>query len=261
MYIPIQNTYKKKLKKLCRTRGREVYKLLKGRRGISEVDLMYKEKSVEKKLRDTSNEIDSLIRNSVERTMDETLNYYSKLHERITGEVVSESKKAGIKEDTKIKFLNQTYYGKSYRDRIELIIRKIKRNISLTIELFKIKSRKEMAEAVSKIFYETPVEGGSLKGQFETLMVGEQVRIYHYVSKIFFEEVGIHYVKVKAPDAREGSKIYKIANHVDSEIKRKTEGLNISPIGIYSLNQLPDPPHPRVRYHLEPVYEIGFIKL
>ena len=207
---------------------------------------------------DIMGRVEMLILEAVEQVIEDTLQYYSKDLYENTGKTLAESSLNSIKSQMYTQFTTFPFKGNTLNGRFQRLDRKLKRNVMKNGKQCAARqvSRKELINRLVDCFYApTPVRHATLWGSSDTLLVSEENRFYHETALAFLKHMGIRHVRfVLTPQHSSGDICDDIASHVDPVIKELLEPHDISPVGVYRVEELPEYPHPRALYYLEPIY-------
>ena len=251
--LSYQNSRRKLLLKICKDSAKKVDIILPKKVDSGIIKAEYK---LSKLVGDTGNRIRKFILWSVEEVIKDTLDHYNALHKKEAGVELSAKTMEDMRRQLIKRFVYEPFKGGTFDSRIERIIKKARINVGNALVFVNDTNRNELVDEIESYFYSVDyIPGGSMKGGGDTLLVSEENRFYHETAVAFFEKVGIQYVKFcLSPTHQIDDECNNIATYIDTTLEDKFKNLGIDVEGVYRVGDLPEYPHPRASYYLEPIY-------
>jgi len=256
---------RRKLKQICSTSKAEIQKLTAGIERLDVTTLITLEDRLFTMAEKCSKLVGRFIYESGADAAEETLDFFSAGYQAQTGAEVPNPHRQRVMNEALRSFNSKPFFGDTLPLRLHKMETRLKNRVVHAALLASGQGLggRALADYLGSFFIsDTPVEGGSLFGYAELLLVSEENRMHYLAATMFFREMGVTLVRfglVRRRNRQDGGG--ELLNYVDLSIADRLAGTGINPVGVYRLETLPMYPHPRARFYLEPIYEVGFFPL
>lgn len=262
---PIYDSQTKRRRKLlffCFELRSDVEKILSKTPSADSVEFTLVKNKLLKLTSMSINNVRKLILIGVSSIITTTLEHYTNNFKKETGIEIKEEVLKELERELLKRFAVLPYAGANFDQRIS---RLEKRTLIALTENFQMAIGQKLKDSqlIDKIhasFYKNASYhgGATLLGGADTLMVSEENRLYHDTALAFFKMVGVRYVRFcLTPQHNVKDICDELASYEDMVVREKV-GEQVDIKGIYQIEDLPEYPHPRALYYLQPIYSLGF---
>jgi len=258
----VQLFHRTKLLNTCVETQKQISKYLRPIKNINGIELIIIEDKIYAFLDGLFEKLRKQISEHVYEYIDLTIELYSGIHVAKTNSELNEEELKGFEQELKKDFVIESYHNSFFDSRITAIRNRIFNMLKddfLALLGQEINGLALAAKINERIQSSLPVRGGTIYGGMETLLLSEEIRMYHKAALEFFKLNGLRYARFcLTPQHRREDICDKLAAYTDLNIARQCKKIKLNPEGIYPLEEFPDPPHPRAFYYIQPIYELGF---